>query len=223
MSACNFTTQINGSDCIGDTRGTINQNFSNLDNAVCSLSSSTFLRGANFGLEQGEDGNARLIQPLRVAYNFYPVSFNRSNNPYDSRILATYNGVNMDNAPFESPVQTVQVIPDVPPIILPIDSILVKIRVKALLQRADGNLTVKVRRNASDPWYTILQTAATGPANTYRVDETTTEILYPDKLTGKLDWIMYDTGTGTLNANASYEVIFEVLGYYFTVDPVANT
>lgn len=220
MSACNFTTQINGTDCIGDSRGIINQNFINLDNAVCSLSSSTFLRGANFGLEQGEDGNARLIQPLRAAYNFYPVSFNDSANPYDGRVAATYNGVNLDSAPFESPIQTIQVIPDFLPFTLPVDSVIVKIRVKALFQRPDGNLTIKTRRNAADSWYTILQTAATGPANTYRTDETTTEVLYHDKLTKSLDWIMYDTGTGTLNGNASYEVIFEVLGYNFTVDPV---
>lgn len=39
MSVCNYTTLINGTDCIGDSRAIINQNFSNLDNAVCALSS----------------------------------------------------------------------------------------------------------------------------------------------------------------------------------------
>jgi hypothetical protein len=223
MSACNFTTQINGTDCIGDSRGIINQNFISLDNAVCALSGSTFLRGANYGLEQGEDGNARLIQPLRSVYNFYPDRFNASSNPYNNRMLATYSGINADSAPFESPVQTLQVIPVVLPFTVPVDAVLVKIRVKALFQRPDGNLTLKTRRSAGDEWYTILQTAATGPADTYRADETTTEILYHNKSTGALDWIMYDTGTGTLNANASYEVIFEILGYYFTVDPVGLT
>lgn len=222
MSVCNFTTQINGSDCIGDTRGVINQNFINLDNAVCALSGSTFVRGAFSGLEQTDDGNARLIQPLRVSYNFYPVAYNLTNNPYNARVFATYNGINTDNAPFESPIQTAQIIPNVTSLALPIDAVLVKIRVNASLQRPDGNLTIRTRRNAMDPWYTILQTAATGPADTYRVDETTTEILYHDKSTGSLDWIMYDTGTGTLNAGASYEVTFEILGYYFTVDPISG-
>lgn len=39
MSVCNYTTLINGTDCIGDSRAIINQNFLNLDNAVCALSS----------------------------------------------------------------------------------------------------------------------------------------------------------------------------------------
>jgi len=39
MSVCNYTVSINGTDCIGDSRAIINQNFSNLDNAVCALSS----------------------------------------------------------------------------------------------------------------------------------------------------------------------------------------
>lgn len=39
MSVCNYTVPINGYDCIGDSRSTINQNFANLDNAVCALSS----------------------------------------------------------------------------------------------------------------------------------------------------------------------------------------
>ena len=39
MSSCNLTTFINGTDCIGDTRAILNQNFSNLDTAICSLSS----------------------------------------------------------------------------------------------------------------------------------------------------------------------------------------
>jgi len=91
-----------------------------------------------------------------------------------------------------------------------------------LFQRSDGNLTIKTRRNAIDSWYTVLETAATGPDPTYRADETTTEILYYDKLTKSLDWIMYDTGTSTLNGNASYEIIFEVLGFNFTVDPVTG-
>lgn len=37
MSVCNYTTSINGTDCIGDSRAIINQNFLNLDNAVCNL------------------------------------------------------------------------------------------------------------------------------------------------------------------------------------------
>jgi len=39
MSICNLTTPINGTDCIGDSRAIINQNFLNLDNVVCALSS----------------------------------------------------------------------------------------------------------------------------------------------------------------------------------------
>jgi microcystin-dependent protein len=40
MSTCNFTTQISGSQCIGDSLAIINQNFSTLDSSVCALSSS---------------------------------------------------------------------------------------------------------------------------------------------------------------------------------------
>lgn len=37
MSVCNYTALINGTDCIGDSRAIINQNFLNLDNAICNL------------------------------------------------------------------------------------------------------------------------------------------------------------------------------------------
>jgi hypothetical protein len=39
MSVCNFIKVIDGTECIGDSRGTINQNFINLDNMYCHLSS----------------------------------------------------------------------------------------------------------------------------------------------------------------------------------------
>ena len=35
MSSCNFTTQILDTDCIGDSRVTINNNFATLDTTVC--------------------------------------------------------------------------------------------------------------------------------------------------------------------------------------------
>jgi len=35
MSSCNFTTQILDTDCIGDSRVTINNNFSTLDTTAC--------------------------------------------------------------------------------------------------------------------------------------------------------------------------------------------
>ena len=36
MSSCNFTSQILETDCIGDSRVTINNNFATLDTTVCS-------------------------------------------------------------------------------------------------------------------------------------------------------------------------------------------
>jgi len=46
MSTCNYVTTINGTDCIGDTRGIINQNFLNLDSAVCALSTTSVNAGS---------------------------------------------------------------------------------------------------------------------------------------------------------------------------------
>lgn len=43
MSSCNLTQPINGSDCIGDSRIKINQNFTNLENIVCALSANTII------------------------------------------------------------------------------------------------------------------------------------------------------------------------------------
>ena len=40
MSDCNFTTQINENQCIGDSLVTLNANFSALDTATCSVSTS---------------------------------------------------------------------------------------------------------------------------------------------------------------------------------------
>ena len=37
MSTCNYTTTIADTDCVGDSRITINTNFSNLDNGLCNL------------------------------------------------------------------------------------------------------------------------------------------------------------------------------------------
>jgi len=37
MSTCNYTTLINDTDCIGDSRIVINTNFTNLDNALCNV------------------------------------------------------------------------------------------------------------------------------------------------------------------------------------------
>ena len=37
MSTCNYTTQISGSECIGDSLTKINTNFSNLDESLCTL------------------------------------------------------------------------------------------------------------------------------------------------------------------------------------------
>lgn len=37
MSTCNYTTQISGSECIGDSLTKINSNFSNLDSSLCNL------------------------------------------------------------------------------------------------------------------------------------------------------------------------------------------
>lgn len=37
MSTCNFTAQISGSECIGDSRTKINSNFDTLDSNLCSL------------------------------------------------------------------------------------------------------------------------------------------------------------------------------------------
>ena len=50
MSACNFTTQISGTQCIGDSLQVINTNFANLDTAVCAVSSnyvSKIVAGSN--------------------------------------------------------------------------------------------------------------------------------------------------------------------------------
>ena len=41
MSNCNFTTTINDTDCIGDSRITINSNFTNLDTNLCVQSASS--------------------------------------------------------------------------------------------------------------------------------------------------------------------------------------
>ena len=37
MSACNYTTIINDTDCIGDSRITLNNNFTNLDANLCNI------------------------------------------------------------------------------------------------------------------------------------------------------------------------------------------
>lgn len=39
--ACNLVTEISGNECIGDSRGKINTNFSALETAICSLSTNT--------------------------------------------------------------------------------------------------------------------------------------------------------------------------------------
>jgi len=41
MSTCNLTTAIKGTDCIGDSRTIINNNFTELEKIVCALSAST--------------------------------------------------------------------------------------------------------------------------------------------------------------------------------------
>ena len=41
MSTCNFTTTINDTDCIGDSRITLNSNFTNLDTNLCVQSASS--------------------------------------------------------------------------------------------------------------------------------------------------------------------------------------
>jgi len=37
MSACNYTQPINENECIGDSLDTINENFANLDDALCNV------------------------------------------------------------------------------------------------------------------------------------------------------------------------------------------
>jgi hypothetical protein len=61
MSSCNLTTLINGTDCIGDTRNTINQNFFNLDSAVCSLSTGPIVGGITSSTQTTYNPIGRMI------------------------------------------------------------------------------------------------------------------------------------------------------------------
>lgn len=47
MASCNLTLPISGTECIGDSRVKINNNFTNLENIVCTLSASTTSLSAN--------------------------------------------------------------------------------------------------------------------------------------------------------------------------------
>ena len=61
MSLCKLTTTIDGNQCIGDTLPAINTNFSNLDTAVCILSST--MNTSNVGAQATLD---TLVQSLSV-------------------------------------------------------------------------------------------------------------------------------------------------------------
>jgi hypothetical protein len=58
MSICNFTTTINGTDNVGSSRITINNNFSKLDTAACTLSTavSGLQTQINSGVLRGTPG-----------------------------------------------------------------------------------------------------------------------------------------------------------------------
>jgi hypothetical protein len=228
MSACNFTTEINGTDCIGDSRGLINQNFLNLDTAICELSASTFLRDAIGGLEETDFNQVRLNSSLRTCYNFYPAKFNNSTNPYENRVLGTYSSTHNLPASFTSPTQNVLLEPlnnEYPNLDIPlIDAALIKFRVHGTLFRPDGSLGIRTRRKNTEPWYTVLETFAAGPENIFNVGESTTEIIYFDKTTNRFEWELFDTGvtpfpvSGGITQNAEYNVTIELLGYYFRVE-----
>ena len=222
MSVCNFIKVIDGTECIGDSRGTINQNFINLDNMVCALSTDTFIRNAVGGTELNYKQEVTLVPGLLVSYNFLPAAFNSTANPYDSRTVVTYTGYNSTAATFTSPTQQAGLIPntvsDINGVaISQIDALLVKIKVNGILQR-NSSIQLYTRRSSAESWYKILDVMPSGSANGWSVDESTTEIIYFNKATNKFDWYMFDPSTDALAATpATYNITIELLGYYFQV------
>ena len=222
MSVCNFIKVIDGTECIGDSRGTINQNFINLDNMVCALSTDTFIRNAVGGTELNYKQEVTLVPGLLVSYNFLPAAFNSTANPYDSRTVVTYIGSNSTAATFTSPTQQAGLIPNTVSYIngvaiSQIDALLVKIKVNGILQR-NSSIQLYTRRSSAESWYKILDVMPSGSANGWSVDESTTEIIYFNKATNKFDWYMFDPSTDALAATpATYNITIELLGYYFQV------
>jgi hypothetical protein len=179
---------------------------------------------ANGGLTKNTSGELTLAQGLTQGYNFIPAKFNDIN-PYSGRVLDTFTATRANNGAYTSPTQTVTVCPvtgnysaSVAVAVNKIEAFLIKIKAQGVLQRQEGNINMQFRRNGSETWAELFDIPAGGSAGGWRVNESSTEIIYHNPTTGTFDWRISDPATTTVAGTVSYTVEMELLGFYFKVD-----
>ena len=103
-----------------------------------------------------------------------------------------------------------------------VQACLIKITAKGVLFRSKGIIGVQIKRSFSEAWSasneTMLEVSTSAPHRGYKVNESSTELVYIDIPTNSITWRVIDpeTAEAVPATGVTYDVKLELLGFYVT-------